>query len=183
MFRKALSWIVVILPPLLLLPLAAIPFDLPTGIFWVIGVIAALVSFCHIVYQIGRKRWATIFSRHYVLDGKTLLRPFLTIAVMVLAFTSYKVSENAARTYALKVAEQVQSTCIKTGECPSEMPGWIRHGSAYVSTAGTLVRFAVYYNSTEDRKAFALAVRWNIDSRFVVTGGVTSNLKSEEIRS
>ena len=167
----------------MLLPLAAIPFGLPSGIFWLIGVVAALVSFCHIVYKIGQKWWARISSRHYVFDGKTLIRPFLTIAVMVMAFTSYKVSENAARTYALKVAEQVQSICIKYGECPNEMPGWTRHDSEYVSTAGAIMRFTIRYRAIEDGKAFALAVRWNIDSRFVVMGGVNSILKSEEIRS
>jgi len=183
MVKKALSWIVVVIPPLILLPLVSIPFDLPTGFFWLIGGVAMFVSFCHIVYKIGQKGWATIFSRQYTLEYKTLLRPLLTIVVMLVAFTSSKVSGNAARSHALKIAEQVQSTCIKAGECPGEMPGWPKHGSAYVISAGTLMRFPIYYEPAEDRKDFRLFVRWSIDSRFVVTGGVNSKLKSEEVRS
>ena len=184
MFRKALSWIKVLVPPLMLLPLVVIPpSDQFIFLFWLIGAVAMLVSFWHIVYQIGRKYWAAIFSRQYSLDAKALLRPFLTVVVMLMAFTSLNVSWRAARTYTLKVAEQVQSTCTERGECPGDMPGWTRDGSKYVSFAGRLMRFPVYYYPWEDRKAFKVLVRWNYESHFEVTGGVNSQLKSEEIRS
>jgi len=184
MFRTALRWLARVVPPLLLLPLIVIPpWDQLIFIFWGIGAFAMLVSFWHIVYQMGRKCRAAIVSRQYSLDGKALLRPFLTMAVMLMAFTSLNVSWRAARTYTLKVAEQVQSTCIKSGECPEDMPGWTREGSRYVSFAGSPMRFPVYYYPWEDRKAFKVLVRWDYESHLEVTGGVNSQLKSEEIRS
>ena len=181
MFRTALSWTAVVAPPLMLLPLVVIPFDLLLFPFWGIGIVAMLVSFWHIVYQMGRKYRAAIHSRQYGVDGKGLLRPFLTIAVMLIAFVSLSVSWNTVRAYALKVAEEVQLICIKKGECPEDIPGWTKDGSKYVSFAGPLMRFPVFYRPTEDRKAFALYVRWHIDSQLVVTGGVNSQLKSEDI--
>jgi hypothetical protein len=184
MFKTALRWLVRVVPPLLLLPLVVIPpWDQLIFIFWLIGALAMLVSSWRIVYQIGRKCWASIFSRECNLDGKALLRPFVTVGVMVIAFTSLSVSWRSARTYILKVAEQVQSTCIKSGECPGDMPGWTRDGSKYVSLAGSLMSFPVYYYPMEDQKAFKVLVRWNYESHFEVTGGVNSQLKSEEISS
>ena len=183
MFRTALSWTAVVAPPLILLPLVIIPFDLLIFPFWLIGIVAMLISFWHIVYQLGRQYRAAIHSRKYGLDGKELLRPCLTIAVMLMAFISLLVSWNTVRAYALRVAEEVHSICIKRGECPEDMPGWTKDGSKYVSSAGPLMRFPVFYRPTEDRKAFTVYVRWHIDSQLVVTGGVNSQLKSEDIRS
>ena len=180
MFRTALSWLARVVPPLLLLPIVVIPpWDQLIFIFWLIGALAMLVSSWHIVYQIGRKCLASIFSRQYSLDGKTLLRPFLTVGVMLMAFTSLSVSWRTARTYTLKVAEQAQSTCTERGECPGDMPGWTRDGSKYVTYAGSFMRFPVHYYPWEDRKAFKVLVRWNYESHFEVTGGVNSQLKSK----
>lgn len=184
MFRIALSWIAAVVPPLMLVPLVVIPpWDQLIFIFWGIGAVAMLVSLWHIVYQIGRKYWEAIFSRQYSLDAKALLRPSLTVGVMLMAFTSLNVSWRVVRTYTLKVAEEVQSTCIKSGECPGDMPGWTREGSKYVSFAGGGMRFPVYYYPMEDRKAFKVLVRWNYESHFEVTGGVNAQLKSAETRS
>jgi hypothetical protein len=183
MFGRALSWIALVVPPLMLLPLVVIPpWDQLIFMFWGIGMVAMLVSLWHIVCQLGRKCWAAIFSRRHSLDGKALLRLFLTVGVMLMAFTSLSVSWRAARIYTLKIAEQVHSTCIKSGECPGGMAGWRSDGSKYVSFAGSAIMFPVYYYPSEDRKAFTVLVRLNYESHFGVTGGVNSQLKSEEIR-
>jgi hypothetical protein len=100
MFGTALSWIALAVPPLMLLPLVVIPpWDQLINIFWTIGMLAMLVSLWHVVYQLGRKYWAAIFSTQYSFDAKPLLRPVLTVGVMLMAFTSLNVSWRAAPTY------------------------------------------------------------------------------------
>jgi hypothetical protein len=159
-----------VVPPLLLLPLVALPPDLPTGILWFAGVIALVVSVLKIAFLVVRELWALAFTRKWNLEGKVILRPGLTIFIMIIALISLTISNNRAHKQALDIAQHVQADCVEQGRCPNEVPN-------QVSSVGALIRYPLLYRVNQERSEFSLMVRLSIDKSYVISGGVDKKLE------
>jgi hypothetical protein len=170
MNKDTYTWLKLIVPPLLLLPLVALPPDLPTGILWFGGGIALIVSVLKVVYLVARRLWALAFAKKWNLNLKMLLRPALTIFIMIIAITSLRISNDRARAQALEIAQRVQADCIEKGRCPNEIPG-------QVGSVGALIRYPISYRVNQDGSEFSMTIRLNIDSSHVISGGVDKALE------
>ena len=109
MDSKIYSWFKIIIPPVILLPLVAIPPDLPTGIFWFVGSIALAISVFKVVFLLIRGLWTLASTRKWKLNLKVILRPVVTIFIMIIAIVSLCISNDKARKQALEVAQNVQT--------------------------------------------------------------------------
>ncbi len=159
------NWFKKIIPPFLLLPLVIIPPDLPSGIFWFAGIIALMISVIKVAFLLLRGLWHFVRSKKWNFSLMANLRPLLTIFVMAMAIISLSISIHRARKEALGLAEYVQAACAENRICPKE----IQNSS---KTAGALIKYPVYYQVNQDLSEFSVMVRFNIDSRYVITGGV-----------
>ncbi len=172
MFNNWFWWLKQIFPPLLILPLAIIPFDLPTAIPWIISLIACVVSIINVVRMLSR-------SHHLVQSAyKTLVRPMLTVVFMILAYISIQISLANSTDFARKTAQNIQGRCRTEKACPASIPGWSQRSNAFVSetNAGALAKYRVLYSVSRDRKEFSIFVRYSIDSGHLFTGGVDEEL-------
>ncbi len=170
MVSKAYNWFKIIIPQILLLSLVAIPPDLPTGIFWFAGIVALIISVIKIGFLLLRGLWHLVRSKKWSFDLKENLRPLLTIFFIVIAIISLSISIHSAHKQTLELAEHVQSVCTGNEICPKEIPDPNK-------TVGALIRYPVYYQINQDLSEFSIIVRFNIDSRYVISGGVNKELK------
>lgn len=98
--RKCLWWIGQTIPPLLILPLAATPLDLPTAILWIIGWIACAVSLVTLARI--HVRWRRFGSSAL----KPSVRPTLTIIFMLFAHISIWMSQTRANEFGRNAARR-----------------------------------------------------------------------------
>ncbi len=159
----------IIIPPFLLLPLVAIPPDLPTGILWLAGIIALIISVIKVAFFFLRGVWHFVHSKKWNFSLKANFRPLLTIFIMVIAIISLNISIHKARKEALGLAELIQAACAENRICPKEIPNSSR-------AAGALIRYPVYYQVNQDLSEFSVIVRFSIDSRYVISGGIHKEL-------
>jgi hypothetical protein len=170
MDSKTYGWFKIIVPPLLLLPLVAIPPDLPTGIVWFVGSIALIISVFKVLFLLIRELRVLALTKKWNLALRMMLRSVLTIFVMIIAIISLNVSNYRARKQALEIAQQVQATCVERKRCPNKIP-------TMPTSVGAFIRYPISYAVNQDCSEFSIAVRLNIDSRYVISGGVNKELK------
>lgn len=157
-----------IFPPLLLLPLAAIPFDITTSIFWFPAFVSAAVSLFHSCSWCYRY----FSSSGKPFSKKKFVRPLTTLTIFVIAVLSVELSKIPAKEYVMREAERIQAECRRNGECP-EMEDAFPSGLAM---KGYLAKYRILYFMYG--KDFVLAVRYNIDEGFAVSGGVNKKIST-----
>lgn len=143
--RSFVWWLLQIVPPFLLFPLSAMPFDIGTSPFWAAGTIAAGISIFELVY-----RAAIHFGKRDPLS-LDLTRPALTTLCVATAFRSMEHSSSAAREFASITAEHTQRSCNANGSCPETLSGWKeRHDRLECETeAGGLAGYRVLYDASD----------------------------------
>lgn len=176
MVRSVVWWLKQVLPPLLVLPLAITPPDLPTAILWLIGWLACAVSVINLIRMLIR-------SRHLGRSAfKPSVRPILTIVFMLLALISIQISLAQATDFGRKTAQDIQRRCHAEKVCPASISGWSPRRDAFVSetVAGALAKYRVLYGVSPDRKQFNIFVRYGLDSGLLFTGGVDEELRESK---
>jgi hypothetical protein len=171
--RKCLWWIGQIIPPLLILPLAAMPPDLPTAFLWIIGWIACAVSFISLACKIDRSRRLGFSAL------KPSVRPVLTIIFMLFAYVSIQMSLARANEFGRHAAQEINRRCHVERLCPASISGWSPRSDASASEtyAGALAKYRVRYRVSGDRKQFSVFVRHDIDRGLGISGGVDMELQ------
>jgi len=160
----------IIMPPVFLLPLVAIPPDLPTGIFWFAGIVALVISVGKVTFLLLRGLWHFVKLGTWNFSIKRNLRSLLTIFVMVIAVISLSISNNRACKQTLGLAKYAQASCVENGICLKKIP-------TPGGTVGALIRYPVHYRTNQDLSEFSIIVRFNIDSNYLISGGVGRDLK------
>lgn len=167
-----------ILPPILILPLSFVPFDLTTILFFVPVFVCCFISLFGVVKLVFR-----ILSQPAERNQSAfrLLRPILTIFSTFLVFTALAFSYNSATTLGRKIATSVQLECDKSGSCPKTLPSWRSRNDAYTSdfVAGEFAKYLILYRVEKDQKAFRLYVKRDIDSGLSISGGVSLTLHEQ----
>lgn len=182
--NKFFRWLAIIIPPLLLIYLIWIPFDIVAHLLWLPGQIAFLVSMISII---------TSFIKFFRL-GKNkderdkikirFIRPILTILIFLFATLCLNASRNSADDYAVNMSKRIQNTCNAEKLCPETIVGWgsipkweMGYSSEmFYGKYGT--KYRITYSVSEDRQSFNMAVSHNIDEGFFIEGGVSKELSS-----
>ncbi|MDH4163766.1 MAG: hypothetical protein OEW15_13935 [Nitrospirota bacterium] len=163
--------------PLIPLPLIFLPMDFFTSRPWA-------VAFGSFVYAIGKLLMMTMA----VIRGKErpsgwMLSPVLCIVLLPAVVKLHGMSARSADGFAQKTAETVHALCTSTGKCPDAIEGFNcgGPGSCNARSGAYGTTYPVLYRREENPASFRIAVRHNIDSYFVVTGGKGKELKTEQI--
>jgi len=167
-YLSTLEWSARIIPPLLLLPLFKVPFEVFTSLIWLVCGIATIQSLYNLF-----KKW----------DMKSKIRPALTVIIFFSAATymfNHTVSvrkeiDNIARA----AASNVQTTCKSEGVCPESPQGWQKDRSDRVCTRVEFMRAC--YIRPEDNLKFLIRVRHSIDDTLLIQGGVNDELQEERL--
>ena len=173
--KSLIWWILQIIPPLFILPLSTMPMDISTGIFWLAGLIAFIISF----FNVGRKILSSFFRKESKPAFMNLIRPGLTTFFILLAISSIKYSLWKAEDFAFESAKSIQEKCNSDNICPECIPEWNKHDDSLIceSLAGGLAKYRVIYGVNADKKEFSIVLRMNIDRQLNFYGGVGKQIK------
>ena len=174
----AVKWFWVFIPPLFLLPLATIPPNVITVLFWFAGTIYVLGSAISIVTTLYKYIFKSQKNHFF------LIRPLLTISIFLLCVLSISISEKRAIKFARTAATEVQSK-IDLGECPTSISGWSNRGEGkdgYTSETEvkTIAKYYVTYFVKNNCETFRMWVYINIDLDHVFIGGRNKTLIEEK---
>ena len=179
-----LRWFFILSPPLPLLLLVWIPWDISTTQIWIHAIIAVLFSLISVLLK-------TVGALIRKVKGKKLteptlriklIRPVLVICIVIGAFILVNLSLKSANVYAVEIAKEIQNSCDINSVCPEIIEGWKISDRENISCSimygnyGT--KYPVRYKSSDDKCEFSIVVRHNIDESFYVTGGVNQKLKA-----
>jgi len=170
--KRVMAWIKIILPPLLLIPLLYMPFDIGSAIFWVAAFVIfvkSLLSLFGFIYRRLRKKDSL---------QKELIRPLLAVIIVIFDVVCIVASQRSADIYAKNNAMIAQKECRYSKECPDHIDGmeFVRSGvsKTYYGKFGS--KYPVLYTRSEDGKSFEIMVRHNIDDIYIIRGGVDIQL-------
>jgi len=172
--KTLLVWGKIVIPPLLMVPLAFMPMDFGTGFLWFIAFCVFLKS------SIGLAR--ALYRRLAEKERfkKEQLRPLLAVVILVLAVVLVTASLRSADNFARRLAAAVQAQCRQEGRCPDRVDGhgldFSRPGFGRCEYGDYGARYTVAYVLSEDKRGFEVRVRHNIDEFFIVKGGVEKKL-------
>lgn len=156
--KTTLEWTLIVIPPLLLLPLAFISVDIHTILYWLFGWSCLIVSAFSLYSKIIEEQRSI----------KNLLRPILTIIIFSFAYLSLSTSLNAARVEATMKAHELLSICDQ-GKCPAFIEGWrsSEHvlGESYTSV-GYLIKYPLFYQPSEHLDTFKLSLRVSFEEEY-----------------
>ena len=166
-YISTFEWLERIAPPLLLLPLFIIPFDIFTSLIWLACGIAVVVSLYNLCKRgnVNRK-----------------VRPALTIIIFFSAaiymFNHTANVQNEIDNLAFATASIVQATCNSEGACPEPPLGWqMDRGRAC-----TRVEFMrACYNRYEDNLKFMIRVQHSMGNELLIRGGVNIELQKDRV--
>lgn len=158
-YRKLLTGQV--LPPLLLLPLFVMPWDVTGLVYWIACGIAALISLPNL-----------LGSRP--LTSKASLRPLLTVVLFVAAVATGFVVEEASNRYAEELATHLQHACKTRGRCLLAPEGWRREGKYARSSYG---HWTFTYVTNTNQSEFGLWIHMRNEVENCVQGGSAISLQ------
>ena len=173
--KSMIWWILQIIPPLFILPLSTMPMDIGSGIFWLAGLIASIISF----FNVGRKILSLFFRKESKPIFMSMIRPCLTIFFILLAISSIKYSLSKAEDFAFETAKSIQEKCNSDNICPECIPEWNKQDNSLIceSLAGGLAKYRVIYSVNGNKKEFSIRLRMNIDRQLNFYGGVGKQIK------
>ncbi len=178
-----LRWCFIIIPPLFVVFLYWIPWDILTMSFWVPASIAFLWSVVSVLINIVRIIVRGLRKRPQIKFAKTrFLRPALTIIIfLTVAFLVHQ-SLLSANKYGIEAAKKIQAIVDVNGICPEKIQEWEVYKwdpNQCVTKYGKYgTKYPIRYMASQDRKEFTIMVYNNFDERLYVSGGVNLELKA-----
>ena len=181
--NRILLWLLIIVPPLLLCPLAVIPIRSPISLcaIWLPVLPYLVASIIILIVRIVR-----IIKKPYdKMRRIKLVRPTLVIVIFVLAFCCHGVSKNMANKYLFELAQDIQSRCNSNGIRPESMEGWqsgvslLTKKCYFKSEIRKLgIRYPLHYYPSDDEKSFNVEIIHGFNMGIYVKGGVGKELKA-----
>lgn len=161
-----------ILPPLLMLPLFVMPWDVTGLVYWMMCATAALISLFSLLWSLsGLKK--TNPSTGRLPAGKANLRPLLTVAIFAAAVTAGFVVELATSRYADNLATRLQRSCKDRGRCLPAPEGWPVQGKFARSSYG---HWTFVYVTNAEQSEFGLWIHRRNENEKCIQGGSALNL-------
>ncbi len=181
--NKWIQWLLILLPPFVLLFLIRIPIDIISFTFvWLPGMAACVFSVVSIIVRfvkvIVKLRKKTFYKSYLV----RFIRPALTIIFFSLAFHLVKLSEEYADERGIEIAKQLHQRCNQENSIPLRIEGWEDyHSGSSVTYEGRFgSKYPVrYWASSEDPNTFKIEVRHNIDESLYIYGGINQKLQKQ----
>ena len=184
--NRIILWLLIILPPFFLSPLALIQITNPIGLFIWLPVLPVILY--SVVILLVRTCSAFKNPNNHLTRIK-LIRPALTIAVILSVFIYQKVSSIVAFQYAMELAQKIQADCDSNGVCPENMSGWREkegksgdpnYYSSHFYKLGLL--YDIDYKPSSDRSFFRIEIDNDTSSITFIDGGVNRKLNSGKHR-
>ena len=166
-----------ILPPLLLLPLFVMPWDVTGLFYWIVCGIAALIALFNLLGSLSGLRRPDPTASHLA-AWQANLRPLLTIAIFTVAVASGFAVEASTNRYAEELASRLQRSCKEQGRCLPAPEGWRAEGKYAHSDYG---HWKFTYVTNADQSEFGLWIYMRNEVEKCIHGGSTINLS--EVRS
>lgn len=183
--NSAFRWFAIIFPPLCLIPIVFVPFDMFTIMIWLLGFVVALISAISVLVRVMRLRKIGRDKKDERHEQKIrLIRPILTVAIFCLAILCLRIAQASADNYAIAMGKQMHAVCNTQKKCPERVDGWER-GDARDWYSSVILygkfgpRFRITYSVTDDKESFEMVVKHNIDEGFTVYGGVNKPFKTK----
>jgi len=182
--NTALRWSLVVAPPLFIIPLYWVPWDIVTFLFWFPAIIAFLLSIISILI-----RTITIIVRaiaHKPQPAMTkikFIRPALTLLIFLFVAILVLLSLISADEFGIKTAKKIKSAADANGICPKKLEGWkpghwdANDSVLFYGKYGT--KYPIKYTPSEDLKEFTIKVRHHIDYALFIYGGVNAPLTTD----
>lgn len=165
-----------ILPPLLMLPLFVVPWDLYL-LYWIICGLAALIALSNLLGSLsGLKRSNP--SASYLPAWNVNLRSLLTVVIFTVAVAAGFAVERASGRYAEELAARLQRACKERGRCLHAPEGWRAQGNSARSNYG---HWSFTYVTNAEQSEFGLWIHMRNEAEKCIHGGSTIPLS--EIRS
>lgn len=166
-----------LIPPLLLLPLFGMPWDIGTSLFWLGGGVAACLS----AVKLSQIRSARAPKQRPI--WHVALRPGLTVALFGAALATMTVISSGLETevdqLGRALASEMQATCTRQAKCLPIPPGpdWVKIDD---NRALKRVKFmSVEYRTNPAGTEFTVRIRHRMEDELRIHGGVGSTLKEE----
>lgn len=182
---KKISWPKLLIPPLFLIPLIWIPWDIITVTFWIPGIIVFIWSVISIFVQLTiliirhfKKQYVPLYIKLQI------IRPILAVTIFLIVVLAINLSLASADKYGIEAAKQIQTQCMEQGICHDKIDGWDIEESEYGIRVSKLygkygTKYILRYSASDDKKEFTISVRHNIDKGFYIKGGVNKELKAK----
>ncbi|MEN8143146.1 MAG: hypothetical protein ABFQ82_06065 [Thermodesulfobacteriota bacterium] len=166
------NWAATVLPPLMIVCLIFIPFDMVTMFFWGPAFIAAIVSLFRLALALFK-----LTTRKEQLNRKSI-RQALTIAFYLVALQITGMSADSAEDFATRTARAVQTACNSADVCPGEPDGFNcpEPGSCKARYGEYGAKYFVFFSLEENGRSFLIRHRRSIDDWTVITGGINREL-------
>ena len=180
--NRFLFWLYILLPPFLITPFAIVPIRDPL----ILGVWLPLFPFLiGSVISLFIRIYFILFKPQDKLIKIKFIRPVLTILIFVFVFNYHKTSKHMANSYAIELAQRIQSVCDVNGLCPEAFVDWenekgFRDEPNYFSTSITklAISYYIYYRPSKDRMNFSLYLSHGFNMGINFKGGVNKKLKA-----
>jgi hypothetical protein len=174
--NRILQWGLILIPPLLLFAMIFVPWDIGTTMIWLVVYIIFLIS----LFKLCVYLWK-ILLKHNSEIRIQLIRPLLTMAVIIISRILVSESLVSADSYAVKMAMEIQEQVNKNSKCPEHLEGWEqdRYSVWYKLYGKYGTKYRVRYDLSKDKQEFTFSVRHNIDEGFHIAGGVGKTLQAK----
>jgi hypothetical protein len=168
-----------LLPPLLLLPLFFLPFEVFTALYWLAGGVAL----CGSMMTLVRIAWAHVRRRRP--DWFIALRPGLTVlffgtAAATMSLTTAALTRDADQLGRM-VASEMQAVCTKQGKCVAAPPGSDWEIIDSDRAIKRLKFMSVEYRTNSAGSEFTVRVRHRTEDELRIHGGVAAALREEVV--
>jgi hypothetical protein len=179
--NAVLRWLLIVVPPLFMIPLYWVPWDILTIIFWIPADIAFLWATLSLVFNVVRIILRKLRKKPQIEYVKIrFVRPVLTIAIFLSVSFLVNQSLHSADEFAKKTGRKIQDETKINGVCPKTIQDWEvdKHDPniniTWYGKYGT--KYPLKYYISENGKEFNVRVYHNIDKAFYVSGGVDRKL-------
>jgi hypothetical protein len=166
-------WMLILIPPLLLIPMVCVPFDVFTDLLWYTVALIFLFSCIKVVLTVIK-----LIRFHDTSLYQHLVRPGLAILSILIVSICIYASLLSADRYALKFASEMQSRVDTAGVCPKNIDNWSQNDEGYSCRwyGKYGAKYAIFYWCSDDEQQFGIYVWHRMNYRFVISGGVGRKL-------
>jgi hypothetical protein len=182
--NAVLRWSLVVIPPLFIIPLYWVPWDILTCLFWIPAIIAFLWSLLSLIINIVRIIFRKVRKKPQINFVKLrFFRPALTVIIFLFVHFFVNRSLSSADKFAKETAIKIQAQINTSGECPKKIEDWESDkwdpNISIIMYGKYGTKYPVRYHTFEDGKEFEISVRHNIDEGFFVSGGINRALTAK----
>jgi len=182
--NTALRWSLIVIPPLFIIPLYWVPWDMATCLFWFLAIIAFLLSIISISIRTITIIVRAIAHKHQSAMAKIkFIRPALTLLIFSLVAISVRLSLISADEFGIETAKRIKSVADANGICPKKLEGWepdFRDANDSIMFYGKYgTKYPIKYTPSKDLKEFTIKVRHHIDYALFIYGGVNVPLTTD----